>query len=54
MSRMWTALQGPSLCVPVGRGARGLPLAARLLALAGHDDDLLQTGEWIGTLLETP
>ena len=53
MSRMWTALQGPSLCVPVGRGAQGLPLAVQLVALAGHDDDLLRTGQWVGTLLET-
>ena len=53
MSRMWTALQGPSLCLPVGRGAQGLPLAVQLVALAGQDDDLLQTGQWVGTLLET-
>jgi Asp-tRNA(Asn)/Glu-tRNA(Gln) amidotransferase A subunit family amidase len=53
MSRMWTALQGPSLCVPVGRGAQGLPLAVQLVALAGHDDELLQAGLWVGTLLET-
>ncbi len=53
MSRMWTALQGPSLCVPLGRGAQGLPLAAQLVALPGHDDDLLQIGQWVGTLLES-
>lgn len=53
MSRMWTALQGPSLCVPVGRGAKGLPLAAQLLALPGHDDRLLRAGQWVGTALET-
>jgi Asp-tRNA(Asn)/Glu-tRNA(Gln) amidotransferase A subunit family amidase len=53
MSRMWTALQGPSLCVPVGRGAQGLPLAVQLVGLAGHDDGLLQTGLWLGTQLET-
>ena len=52
MSRMWTALQGPSLCVPLGRGALGLPLAVQLVALAGHDDTLLQTGQWVGTALE--
>ena len=54
MSRMWTALQGPSLCVPFGRGALGLPLAVQMVALAGHDDALLQTGQWVGTLLATP
>ena len=53
MSRMWTALQGPSLCVPLGRGVQGLPLAAQLVALPGHDDDLLQVGQWVGTLLES-
>jgi amidase len=53
MSRMWTALQGPSLCVPVGRGSQGLPLAVQLVGLAGHDDDLLQTGHWVETQLET-
>ena len=52
MSRMWTALHGPSLCVPVGRGAQGLPLAVQLVALAGDDDRLLQTGQWVGKLLE--
>jgi len=53
MSRMWTALQGPCLSVPVGRGAQGLPLAVQLVGLAGHDDDLLQAGHWVGTQLET-
>ena len=52
MSRMWTALHSPSLCVPVGRGAQGLPLAVQLVALAGDDDRLLQTGQWVGKLLE--
>lgn len=53
MSRMWTALQGPSLCVPVARGPQGLPLAVQLVALPGADDQLLQAGQWVATQLET-
>lgn len=54
MSRMWTALKGPSLCIPVSTGEQGLPLAAQLLALPGDDDRLLQVGQWIEQMLETP
>jgi Asp-tRNA(Asn)/Glu-tRNA(Gln) amidotransferase A subunit family amidase len=52
MSRMWTALQGPSLCLPVGLGPSGLPLGAQLLANAGEDHQLLQVAGWVGKLLE--
>ena len=52
MSRMWTALQGPSLCVPAGVGPSGLPLGVQLLANAGDDTQLLQVGGWVGKLLE--
>ena len=52
MSRMWTALKGPSLCVPVGRGALGLPVAIQLVALTGADDHLLQVGQWAQYILE--
>ncbi len=54
MSRMWTALKGPSLCIPVSMGEQGLPLGAQLLALPGDDDRLLQVGQWIEHLLENP
>ena len=52
MSRMWTALQGPSLCVPGGLGPSGLPLGVQLLANAGDDPKLLRVGGWVGKLLE--
>ena len=54
MSRMWTVLKGPSLCVPVGKGAQGLPLAVQLVALAGDDDRLLHSGQWVDRMLEKP
>ena len=54
MSRMWTALKGPSLCVPIGKGAQGLPLAVQLVALAGDDDRLLHSGQWVDRMLEKP
>ena len=54
MSRMWTALKGPSLCIPVSMGEQGLPLGAQLLALPGDDDRLLRVGQWIEQMLENP
>ena len=52
MSRMWTALHGPGLALPVGKGGAGLPLAVQLLALPGADDRLLQIGQWVSRLPE--
>lgn len=46
MSRIWTALQAPCLSLPIGRGSRGLPLGAQLIALPGMDDTLLRAGVW--------
>ena len=46
MSRMWTALRIPSLTLPAGRGATGLPLGVQFLVPADADDALLATGGW--------
>jgi len=46
LSRMWTALRIPSLTLPAGRGATGLPLGVQLLVPSGADDALLATGAW--------
>lgn len=46
MSRMWTALGIPSLTLPAGRGASGLPLGVQFLVPSGADDALLATGAW--------
>ena len=45
MSRIWTALHVPSLCLPVGLGPR-LPVAVQLVAPPRGDDRLLSVALW--------
>jgi amidase len=45
MSRMWTALHAPSLCLPVGPGPR-LPVAVQIVAPPRGDDQLLSVALW--------
>ena len=52
MSRMWTALQLPSLAVPLSHGPSGLPLGMQLITLRHEDDALLRVGEWVSRKLE--
>lgn len=54
MSRMWTALGIPSLTLPAGHGATGLPLGVQLLAPADTDDPLLAAGAWAAPHLSKP
>lgn len=51
MSRMWTALRIPSLTLPAGRGATGLPLGVQFLVPSGEDDALLAIGAWAAPAL---
>jgi Asp-tRNA(Asn)/Glu-tRNA(Gln) amidotransferase A subunit family amidase len=46
MSRMWTALQAPSVSLPVGRGPR-LPIALQLVGPPRSDDQLLSAALWL-------
>jgi amidase len=46
MSRMWTALQGPSVSLPIGLGPR-LPVAVQLVAPPRGDDRLLSVALWV-------
>jgi Asp-tRNA(Asn)/Glu-tRNA(Gln) amidotransferase A subunit family amidase len=46
MSRMWTALQGPSVSLPIGPGPR-LPIALQLVGPPRSDDQLLSVALWL-------
>ena len=47
----WTLLHGPALGLPVRRGPKGLPLGVQLVAPAGQDAALLETGRWVEAVL---
>ena len=46
-SRPWQLLGCPSVTVPGGRGANGLPLGLQLVARVGDDDRLLAAAAWV-------
>jgi amidase len=48
---LWTALHGPAISIPAGRGPSGLPLGLQLVAPAGQDRALLGWAGWLEGLL---
>jgi len=46
-NRMWTLLHAPCVCVPVGRGPLGLPLAVQVVGRIGEDARALACAHWI-------
>jgi Asp-tRNA(Asn)/Glu-tRNA(Gln) amidotransferase A subunit family amidase len=44
MNLPWTHAGLPSLCLPLGRGAQGLPLGAQLVGGFGKDEEVLAAG----------
>jgi len=54
MNRIWTALHGPALTLPVGTGPRGLPTAVTVAGVEGSDVHFLKAAHAIETLLEQP
>ena len=50
-SRMWNLLQVPSLALPFGATANGLPLGIQLIAPRGCDARLLDIAQWVQGVL---
>lgn len=48
---LWTLLQLPALCLPVGRAAQGMPLGAQLVGMPGSDLMLLEAGHTVEGVL---
>jgi len=46
-SRMWTLLGVPTVTLPLGRGATGLPIGAQLIGAMRGDDHLLACARWV-------
>ncbi|EEE35639.1 glutamyl-tRNA(Gln) amidotransferase subunit A [Rhodobacteraceae bacterium KLH11] len=46
-SRMWNLLQVPSIALPFGTDANGLPLGFQLIGQRGKDDRLLDIAQWL-------
>ncbi len=47
MNAVWTLLQGPSVCVPAGRGPNGMPLAVQVVGRIGDDARTLACAQWL-------
>ena len=54
MNRIWTALHGPALTLPVGTGPRGLPTAVTLAGVEGSDVHFLKAARALEAALEAP
>jgi amidase len=50
-SRMWNLLQLPTVALPFGTDADGLPLGIQLIARRGEDDHLLRVAQWAEEVL---
>jgi amidase len=50
-NRAWTALHVPCLCLPVGLGPHGLPLAVQVIGHLEEDEALLAHAAWIARAL---
>jgi amidase len=48
---LWTALHGPCISIPAGRGAAGMPVGVQLVAPFGRDRTLLGWAGWLEGLL---
>ncbi len=54
LNRIWTALHGPALTLPFGRGPQGLPTAVTVAGLEGSDRTFLQAAQAIEAQLGEP
>jgi Asp-tRNA(Asn)/Glu-tRNA(Gln) amidotransferase A subunit family amidase len=45
-NRLWSAMHGPNLTLPAGRGPLGLPLGVQFVAAPGRDESLLRAALW--------
>ena len=52
-SRMWNLLQLPTVALPFGTGAHGLPLGVQLIARRGDDAHLLAVAAWAESILSS-
>jgi Asp-tRNA(Asn)/Glu-tRNA(Gln) amidotransferase A subunit family amidase len=52
MNRIWTALHGPALTLPVGTGPKGLPTAVTVVGMEDSDIHFLKGAQTLETLLE--
>jgi Asp-tRNA(Asn)/Glu-tRNA(Gln) amidotransferase A subunit family amidase len=50
----WTLLGTPCLCLPVGSGPRGLPVAVQLIGRFGSDERFLECAAWVERVLARP
>jgi Asp-tRNA(Asn)/Glu-tRNA(Gln) amidotransferase A subunit family amidase len=48
---LWSLCGWPAVALPFGHCAQGLPLAVQLVGLPGTDWQLLQTAEWLSSVL---
>lgn len=53
MSRLWTALGGPSVCLPIGATTAGLPIGAQFVGPLGCDDQVIGVSAWAEPHLST-
>jgi len=52
-SRMWTLLGVPTVSLPLGRGATGLPIGVQLIGAMRGDEHLLACARWVEDHLRT-
>jgi Asp-tRNA(Asn)/Glu-tRNA(Gln) amidotransferase A subunit family amidase len=52
MNVVWTLLHVPSVCVPMGKGANGLPLGLQVVGRIGDDARTLACAAWIQSQLK--
>ncbi len=51
-SRMWSLLKVPSVTLPAGKGAAGLPLGIQLIGRFEDDNALLRDARWVQSVLD--
>jgi Asp-tRNA(Asn)/Glu-tRNA(Gln) amidotransferase A subunit family amidase len=49
---VWTLLHAPCVCLPIGRGPKGLPLGLQVIGRVGDDARTLAAARWIESRLE--
>ncbi len=48
----WSALHGPAVTIPAGKGPNGLPLGIQLVGTRGSDQKVLAAAAWVERLLK--
>jgi Asp-tRNA(Asn)/Glu-tRNA(Gln) amidotransferase A subunit family amidase len=48
---LWTALHGPAITVPAGKGPAGLPLGIQIVTRPGADREALAWAQWVAAAL---